>query len=519
MFPVAADPALISTAGIRDEAGVFTFLDRLEEQFRQLSVQLGEMQFFKYMRKQTPEGFDAAQAARSALLRHPDYRAVVDHWAGRVGDPIQARRLALWQRSFTLAAVGAHPDVVALQTRLADAIAYARYPLGDGEVELAAIRHILRAEPDREQRRAAFHAAGRLSAGLAGAVRELIHLRNQLARDIAVRDYPDLAFRLQGLNRSQVEGFLTDLLARTAPAYRADLDRLAAEAGITGELQPWDMAYLLEDRFAPPARYFPVSAISPRLEAFARRHGLDPNNLGIRVFSVDIPYNGLCMGIDPPHDIRILANPGDGHRYHDILLHEYGHALHSAFIDQPYLPLRWETSPFSEAMAETIARFSWYPEWLAECGLDVEEVAAAPRQKRLGWWHFLRQRSAYALFEYGAYDNPDQDLDALMGEAEAAAMGTAADPAPRWAANAWYVSYPVYWHSYVLGRAVASQVHAALARTMQPVYGNPAAVAFLREQFWAPGAGVEWLDKLERATGAGVAPDALVADLLEGSPH
>ncbi len=90
--------------------------------------------------------------------------------------------------------------------------------------------------------------------------------------------------------------------------------------------------------------------------------------------------------------------------------------------------------------------------------------------------------------------------------------------APDWAAKIHLAVAPVYYHNYLLGELIASQLGAALRRE---VLGGGAASGwagrgelgdFLRERMFTPGASVHWQALLQQATGSRLTPDAFLEE-------
>lgn len=506
-------PELPAVDTVQDELSLKRFLDQLEEQVEQLSAVLSAMAFTQYQEKRRPAGMDEAEAAQAKLMSNPDYHGLVSRFCGRVDDPLLARRVQVWDQAFRGARVSARPEVRQLVNAISDTIVQTRYDVQGEELDLGAVRFLLRTEPDRERRRAAWAAFAPLSRRLAGQTRELFHLRNALARAEGFEGYVQMQLDAQGLTLAQVRTALEELALSSAHAYRAVLEEAAAGQRL-GRVQPWDLKFLLDGQASLPIQYFPRSGILGRLNEWAEDHGLSLQQLGISVYFMDIPYNGLCMTMKPG-DIRILGNPADGHNYYKTSFHELGHALHSAFSNPGSYILRREPSVFGEAMAEMIGYTVQDPAWLAHMGLRPSEVAAASRQGMGPWFAYLRQRSAHALFEFEAYANPDADLDVINAGIEARMLACGVDETPRWAGepNAWYSRYPVYWQNYVLADVVASQIHHDLRRRFGQVWRNREALEYMREMYWAPGGAVDWQEKLRRGTGVELSTRALVADL------
>ena len=175
--------------------------------------------------------------------------------------------------------------------------------------------------------------------------------------------------------------------------------------------------------------------------------------------------------------------------------------------------MRRESGIFTEGIAEMFGYVPQHPDFLLSMGLSENEVNEA-RQALLGpLFHYLRQRTAFCLFEHAMYKDTTQDLDALLGQVESAILGCSVSSSPRWAANAWYVNYPVYWHNYVLADVIASQVHEHLKQNIGDLYNSKEAFDYCIKTYIAPGASVPWLKKVLEGTGYELQAKALIRDL------
>ena len=78
---------------------------------------------------------------------------------------------------------------------------------------------------------------------------------------------------------------------------------------------------------------------------------------------------------------------------------------------------------------------------------------------------------------------------------------------PDWAAKIHFTIAPCYYHNYLLGEMLASQLHACLSRSVlregeQAGYvGATEAGAWLRERVFGAGASWSWNEMIKRATG------------------
>jgi peptidyl-dipeptidase A len=73
--------------------------------------------------------------------------------------------------------------------------------------------------------------------------------------------------------------------------------------------------------------------------------------------------------------------------------------------------------------------------------------------------------------------------------------------APDWAAKIHVAVAPVYYHTYLYGQMVASQLAATLRADCGGIVDREAAGRLLRERIFAPGLSVRWDQLLEQATG------------------
>lgn len=489
-------------------------LDEGERSLGRLERELARVRCGQYLSRQADPDAARIDAALADLLDDDALADAVACLAEDAGDPLEARRAVLWRRRLDDQAIDGDLEVRALRRSVEERVT-AFVPGLAGARGMAAVRHVLRTDPDRSRRRLAHEALAPLSLAVAGDLRRLMALREARAHRRTRQGYVAAVLERMELTPGRVAAFFQALLHDSQGAYQAALAECAARAGIDGDLRPWDVEFLLGTSTAPEsvAGRFAAADIVPALSAFVRDHGLEPLTLGVSFVACDIPYNGLCVPVDPPHDIRILASPRDGIGYYHTLTHELGHAMHSRFQEAPTRLWRDEPGVFKEAMGETLAAFVEDAAWLSGRGLDVRQIDAVHEDMRRGRLAFVRLRTVRALCEYALYADPAADGDEVLARVEAEVLGVREDDTPRWAADAWYVSYPVYWQNYVLAACVASQSADALRRAWGGLYGVPQALDTLRQGYWRPAAAIAWPDKVAAVTGAPLSTAALVADL------
>ena len=127
--------------------------------------------------------------------------------------------------------------------------------------------------------------------------------------------------------------------------------------------------------------------------------------------------------------------------------------------------------------------------------------------------------------ERALYRDPAQDLDTLWWDLveRFQQVRRPGRKAPDWASKIHFSVAPVYYHNYMLGEMMASQLEAHIR---ERVLGNgdgdgvgtryvssPEVGAFLRERLYRSGRTVDWRGAIQAATGRPLGADAFVAEL------
>jgi peptidyl-dipeptidase A len=220
--------------------------------------------------------------------------------------------------------------------------------------------------------------------------------------------------------------------------------------------------------------------------------------------------HAFCIDIDREGDVRVLANVVPGQRWLDTMLHELGHATFDGGID-PTLPwmLRDCHTVVTEGIAILMGRLAGDAEWLERVlGAGPDSVAAIAGDLRAAraaeMLVFARWVLVMTNFERSLYADPESDLDSRWWELVERYQLVSAPSgrrAPDWAAKIHVACVPVYYHCYLYGHLVASQLAATLERECGGLVDRPAAGALLRDRIFAPGLSVRWDVLIERATG------------------
>jgi peptidyl-dipeptidase A len=402
--------------------------------------------------------------------------------------------------------------------------------LNDNEIE-----EILRTSSDSELRRTAWEGSKEIGRVVANRVREIARLRNNAAVDLGYADYFQMALALQEIPEDWLFGTLEELERLTDPAFRRwkdELDdKLRRRFGVD-RLDAWHYSDPFFQTLPPDGR-ISLDPFLVKLDAVdLARRTFDAWDIDLsRVMELSDLFprenkcqHAFCIDIDrSTKDVRILANVVPGERWTEVMLHESGHAAYDVCIDHslPYLLRRAAHTFVTEAIALLSGRLVRDATWLTEIagapGDEVEQIvhklrSATAAQNLL----FARWVLVVTNFERALYADPEADLDAIWWDLVERFQLVQRPPgrtAPDWAAKIHIASAPAYYHNYLLGDLLASQLLSTIRKECGGFVGNADAGAFLKERVFRPGSSMRWDALVQEATGRGLSAGDFVAEL------
>ena len=376
---------------------------------------------------------------------------------------------------------------------------------------------------------------------------ELVGIRNAAARDLGFENYYSMMLQLDELDERELFALLDELERGTRPlfeTYKRELDaRLSRRFGVApDELRPWHYS----DPFfqeAPAAEVdldacFPGKSLEEITRRFFNAVGFQIDDLLARADLYEKPgkcQHAFCLSVDHRQDIRVLCNLRPTERWMSTMLHEFGHAVYDQTVD-PALPFLLRAPAHTlttEASAMLFGRLSKNAAWLSlYAGMPAEEAgrAAAAVARAIRGQLLVQTRWCLVMchMERALYRDPAQDLDRLwwdLVERFQSLTRPEGRKGPDWASKIHFSVAPVYYHNYMLGEMMASQLQRHIQRE---VLGNgadvwnryvtsPAVGGFLQSSLYRSGRLADWRETLRRATGGTLSPLALVEDLAAGN--
>ena len=465
--------------------------------------------------------------------------------SGAIGDPLLRRQLHLLDHEFTRNRLPRETidDLVNRQSELERLFYGFRAELDGARVTNNELVDVLTDERDSGRRRAAWEASKQIGAQVAQPLREFVRRRNAAARSIGFRDAYAMDLHLQEIDEAELFATMDALRDGSDAPYRAFRRRLDAEMaarfGVSvDELRPWHW----EDPFAQEApamgevdidRYFAGNDPVPLATGFFGGIGLPVEGILARSDLYEREgkdQHAFCQDVDRRGDVRILCNLRPNEKWTGTLLHELGHAVYDEGLPPglPFLLRQPAHTLTTESVAMYFGRVTREPAWLREvAGAAVSDGEAREirEQSRAAMLISARWMLVMIYFERELYRDPDRaDLNRVWWELverlqrvrhpEARPEGT------EWASKLHLSLSPVYYHNYLLGELMASQVSAAVRRETglapeRSVAGEPRVGAFFRERIFAPGASVPWNQHLRGATGEPLNPRWFVEQFVE----
>lgn len=465
-----------------------------------------------------------------------------------VGDPLLARQATLLHHQFAgnqMDEPTIH-DLTQREAAIENVFITYRADLDGRQVAENELKEILRDSEDAGERRRAWEASKQIGRQVADQLLALVALRNRIARDSGYADYYVMRLELQELDERDLFGLFDELDRQVRPlydAYKADLDaRLGVRFGVTAAgLRPWHYSdpFFQEAPAADPAvrellnRTYAGQDVVALTRHFYQALGLDIDDVLARSDLYERAgkeQHAYCTHIDRKGDVRTLCNVRSNHHWMSTLLHEFGHAVYDKYLDMdlPYLLRQPAHALMTEAVAMLMGRLASDTDWIDACCPAPGGAAAMalPMRRYSAAESLIMSRWVPVMchFERALYRDPTQNLNRLWWDLEERLQGVPRPEGrdePDWAAKIHFSTAPVYYHNYLLGELIASQLRAAILSTVlagQPDPGrrfvsDPAVGRFLVERVFRPGARRHWQAALEHATGERLQPRHFVDEV------
>ncbi len=469
-------------------------------------------------------GLEKAYTDKSAFAELKEIKE-----SGAVRDPLLLRQLELIYNMY----LGGQVDTGLIGTRLRMETAinkkYLNFRavvnskvLSDNEVE-----DILRNATSNTDLQAAWEAHKQIGPVVAEDIVRLVGQRNLIAKTLGFSNFHEMSLKLSGQDPAEVTAIFDELDNLTRDAYaklKGEIDTYYSKRYKinAADLRPWHYQnrYFQEAPQIYPVdldKYYEKQDPAKLAATFYDGIGLNVDAILAKSDLYEKPgknQHAFSTDIDREGDVRTLDNIRPDSYWMNTILHELGHGVYSFYHDMS-LPftLRTEAHTFTtEAIAEMMGRFSSDPVWMQNMGIidksEADKIAdACHNSLRLEMLVFSRWAQVMYRFEKSMYENPDQDLNQLwwnLVEKYQMLKKPEGRNMPDWATKIHVALYPCYYHNYLLGEVLASQLYNYITTN---ITDNPSFVGekkvgeYLKGSVFMPGARYYWNEMIEKATG------------------
>ena len=430
-----------------------------------------------------------------------------------------------------------HTDIITLQTRVEEKYSTFRAKIGDETYTDNEIDDKLNMSTDSDELKKFWEASKIISSVVGDDLVKLVKMRNESARMLGFPDFYKMSLELNEQNHEDLDILFDELDVLTRDKFielKDDVDNyLADRLSISkDDLMIW---HYQDKYFQQGPRFYDVEYDELFKDVnieYVCRNYFDSINLNIDdIIAASDLYerknkyqHAYCTEIDRDGDIRILCNIKPNHKWMNAILHESGHAAYDKYVDRslPWVMRRYSHLFTTESIALLFGHMTYKPAWLAEnLNLGNEEVEKigdkAFKTLMLEQMTFSRWAQVMYRFERMMYENPDQDLNKLwwdMVEKYQMIKRPENRDMPDWASKIHLALYPAYYHNYILGELLASQLYYHIVtEVLGQAYNNDESFTsrkevgeFLKQEFFFHGAGLHWNDLIKSATGEYLSP-------------
>ncbi len=416
-----------------------------------------------------------------------------------------------------------------------------RADLGGKNVSENDLKEILKTSNDSAERRAAWEAAKQIGGEVAGKVSELVAMRNREAKRLGYSDYYAMSIALQELDEAQLFETLEQVSSDLEPVFLRRKEKfdgeIAKRFGVSiDQIRPWHYSdpffqqAPIEDE-AQLDKLFEGRSLEEILATFCDAIGLRVRDLLPLSDLYEKPgknQHAYCLSVGRgTGDVRVNCNLRPDATWMATLLHEFGHAVYDNELD-PALPFFLKTVSHimtTEAIAELMGRFvsngAWLRRWVDVPAADAEQISKSANEAlKSNLLVFTQWVMVITHFEREMYRSPDQDLGSLWWDlvAKYQHLTPPDDRSPTaWASKIHLATTPVYYHNYLLGEMIASQLLHTLRTTVvaseNELVGSRKVGEWLTEKIFRPGARFAWNHLMVHATGEKLNPAYFVQEM------
>ena len=451
--------------------------------------------------------------------------------SGTINNPMQKRQLELLYNEYLGKQIDEKllEEMIQLQTKNENLYATYRVKYNNKQYTDNQVDEILKTSTENEELEGIYLASKEIGKIVEQDVLKLVELRNKSAQQIGFKNYHAMSLSLSEQNLEEMDSLFDKLDELTREPYRKikkDIDSFLADRFRiqTSELKPWHY----QNRFFQEApeifetdldEYFTDKNIEEITINYFDSIGLPINDMIQKsdLYEKENKYqHAYCINIDRKGDVRVICNIKSNANWMGTMLHEFGHAAYDKFIDMsmPWI-LRSHSHIFTtEAIAMFFGRLVSNLDWIEKFADPkiVDKVIIEDKINKnlqMNLMVFSRWAQLMYRFEKSIYENPKQNLNNLwwdLVEHYQEINRPENRNEPDWASKIHVALYPAYYHNYLLGELLASQLQEYLIKNNGKYFEGEQVGDYLKKSIFIPGAKYDWNELIIRATGENLNP-------------
>lgn len=451
--------------------------------------------------------------------------------SGEISDPLLKRQLELIYNSYAANQFDEKllEQIIALSTKVEETFATYRVDIDGTKLTDNEIDNILTESTEQTKLEKVWCASKEIGEIVSENVLQLVKMRNEAAGQLGYKNYHEMSLKLSEQSSEDIDALFDELDKLTGKAFfnlKEEIDSYLSKKHSVDkhDLMPWHY----QDKFFQQGPkiycvdldlYFKGENIEEITKAYYNGINLNVDDLIAKsdLYEKEGKYqHAYCTDIDKRGDVRVVCNIKPNHRWMSTMLHEFGHAAYDKFINM-LLPwsLREPAHIFTtEAIAMLFGRFASSPVWLKDVvGIPEDEADKISldcfNSLRLEQLIFSRWVQVMYRFEKTMYENPEHDLNATWWSLVEKYQGLK-KPSGRnkadWASKIHVALYPAYYHNYMLGELLASQLYSFITNNILgkgesvSFHNNNKVGKFLIEEFFSFGSTKNWKQLIESST-------------------
>ena len=444
-------------------------------------------------------------------------------------DPILIRQMEILYNNY----LGGQVDTILIaeqikmETDISKKYGNFRVKLNAKEISDNEVEDILRNSKKSSELKEVWEGSKIIGPAVADDIIKLVRHRNTIAKKIGFNNFHEMSLKLSGQEPDDVTRIFDELddltrdnfikLKNEIDTYLAKQNKLSVK-----ELKPWHYQnrYFQEAPEIYPVnfdKYYKNQDPVVLVSAFYKGIGLNVDAILAKSDLYEKPgknQHAFCTDIDRAGDVRTLDNIRPDSYWMNTILHELGHGVYSYYNDMS-LPftLRDAAHTFTtEAIANMFGRMATNPQWMLDMSIidknESEKISEDSKKAlRLQMLVFSRWAQVMYRFEKSMYENPEQNLNELwwilVRKYQVIEKPEGRDM-PDWATKIHVALYPCYYHNYLLGELLASQLYSYITTNIsegESITGKKEVGDYLKEKVFMPGARYEWNEMIQKATG------------------